>query len=458
MDNPSENLSQELIVLKSIYPEVSVTPTEISLRIDITPERPVELLLKPYIGDDEKVVRRTTSKFVDGIKFFSKLPVNTNTYKITSSWINRRTMHNIINDISEIIREAVENDMMDTVLYSICNYMLNEVSVKYLDDICENYSISTSKDSDFLKLERMFAKARLYNFRQNRFECSICLNVQDGAEEGILLDCEHSFCKKCFKEYAEVIINDDDVSKLQCPNCPPKNYQKLDQMNRNELKEFLFTRIFPRRILSQVISQELIIKYENLLNNQSFEKYKQFYPFSATECPRCNNWVFRDDLDDKLTRCFKCFFNFCFDCNHSWHGTVNYCGRKLNNVPLHVIEELTSENPNSVLRQKYEQMYGKHNIKLSIESHLSDLMFEEAIANDESLVKCPHCTTVITKSDGCNKMKCFVCSKNFCYLCETLLSSDHPYEHFTDLASKCYNKLFQGMPGMEDMQNNVQFM
>ncbi|KAI9010595.1 hypothetical protein DFJ74DRAFT_685015 [Hyaloraphidium curvatum] len=55
--------------------------------------------------------------------------------------------------------------------------------------------------------------------------------------------------------------------------------------------------------------------------------------------------------------------------------------------------------------------------------------------------RCTSCREGVEKTEGCNHMTCR-CGGHFCYLCNTNLPANAPYEHFREPSSPCYNKLF----------------
>ena len=62
---------------------------------------------------------------------------------------------------------------------------------------------------------------------------------------------------------------------------------------------------------------------------------------------------------------------------------------------------------------------------------------------------CPHCRAPIEKNDGCNKITCWRCETNFCWLCGTKLPKQNPYSHFNVRGGKCYGALFEGVDPLQ---------
>lgn len=442
-------LPDDLEVLRSIYPEIQLQNggRELVLEIKLEPESKIDVILQSSVG---KELGRFQTKYFEPLRFHTTLPMRVGVVEIESSWISLDLLDEMKAKINNMVQDAVETDMMDSLLYTVIDYLTVDLIQDFYGKLFNN-DIKTESESYYKELQQTSHEQRLLNFAKDRFTCSICLDSYDGVD-GLLLDCDHAFCKPCFKEYAiQIINNSDDVSKLQCPNCPIPNPKNLHLKTTSELRTILFTPKITKSTLSQVVEPELVEKYETLRHNFLFEKFQQYYPFSCSKCPRCSHWVFRDDVDDKLVICDHCKLAYCFECNHSWHGTTNYCGSKLNSIPYEIIEEMLQDDTSESRKEKLSQMYGRRTLKLAIDAFISEKLFREAVENEEDLMSCPKCSTVVTKSDGCNKMKCSVCSFHFCYLCGELLDTANPYTHFADLKSECYGKLFEGMPGTEDL-------
>jgi hypothetical protein len=57
-----------------------------------------------------------------------------------------------------------------------------------------------------------------------------------------------------------------------------------------------------------------------------------------------------------------------------------------------------------------------------------DNSFEEYVESEKH-GKCPNCSLVVSKTEGCNHITCF-CGTHFCYLCNEKLDPEDPYPHF----------------------------
>ncbi|KAJ3508059.1 hypothetical protein NLJ89_g5962 [Agrocybe chaxingu] len=121
----------------------------------------------------------------------------------------------------------------------------------------------------------------------------------------------------------------------------------------------------------------------------------------------------------------------------TWHGPLDKC-------PIAQYEDLALEYINakegSTARATLERRFGKANILRLVAT------YREEKANLEwfksSTTMCPGCRCYIEKTMGCNHMTCWKCSQHFCYRCGDRLNPDHPYTHFSNALTPCYNQLF----------------
>ena len=57
--------------------------------------------------------------------------------------------------------------------------------------------------------------------KQERSDCSICLNVNDDDEDHVKLACEHTFCITCM--WTWIVKYHFGKPEYHCPNCRKKN-------------------------------------------------------------------------------------------------------------------------------------------------------------------------------------------------------------------------------------------
>ena len=249
------------------------------------------------------------------------------------------------------------------------------------------------------------------------FECNVCFLEKPGAKCTAFYPCSHIYCCECMAEYFRIQVNDGAVKSLTCP------YGKCE-------------------------SQANPTQVRLLVDADVYERYEQFLLQTTLDCmgdviycPRkvCQSPVIVEE-DTSMGMCPRCSFAFCKICKRSFHG-VSAC-------PI-------SESEYKEIRRKYitaseeekklmEKKYGKKTLKYALEEAVSEQWIE---SNSK---KCPYCKASIQKIDGCNKMSCFKCHSNFCWLCAAKISKSQPYTHFNNPSSKCFNKLFLGVTDIVD--------
>ena len=249
-------------------------------------------------------------------------------------------------------------------------------------------------------------------FNLNTFDCGVCFSSKLGGKCTSFYPCSHVFCKDCMADYFKIKICDGSVKALICP------FDGCD-------------------------SQAIPSQVRGLVDESVYQKYEKFLFQSSLDCmndiiycPRtiCQSPVLIEN-GSTLGMCPKCSFAFCTLCNRSYHG-VQPCPIDDSQLKKLRVQYL---NAGPEERLQLEKRYGRRNLKYAAE----DMISEEWISKNSK--KCPHCKVVIQKSDGCNKMTCFRCNGNFCWLCVQVISKSSPYSHFNSIHSGCFNKLFDGV-------------
>lgn len=167
--------------------------------------------------------------------------------------------------------------------------------------------------------------------------------------------------------------------------------------------------------------------------------------------------IFREDMISRLVICRVCDYAFCNTCRKSYHSDSIDCSRRndtkqYQGVPIEDLEIWLESEPKSKKRNDLRYRYGFDLMSRVSQEYKMDKLFNEMLADEsQGFKKCPTCDLIIQRSDGCNKMRCSSCFTFFCNVCGIYLDHDHPYDHFKEPTSPCYGKLFEGMPGMEDI-------
>ncbi|KAL6943129.1 hypothetical protein ACO0RG_002115 [Hanseniaspora osmophila] len=366
-------------------------------------------------------------------------------YNLKNDWMSTEDIFKIRNNVEAVFTE-MEDDSgetdPDTPLLTI---LLDHI--RNLDSVFEDiYSCkSLAQYETFQKL----AKQNKQNiFNSMKYTCSICLEIFRG-QNMITLPCnEHNLCKLCFESYYTTMIDQGEMNSMRCPECPFKNTKIGPLTAYDTVVATLFTPALPFEFFEEKLNPSMCKKYQETFQEQAFLKLEQQINCSCIRCPRCEKWCLRKDMDDKMVHCEDCSMNFCFFCQHSWHGRFNPCKDTLNKIPVEYLEEYIDDQTTLNRRLQFEKRFGKNTLKKAADSLIADKLLDEAIENDPfSLGRCPKCRAAIERSEGCNKMKCPMCGITFCFLCGEDLDPSAPYRHFSEIGSDCYQKLFLGMPG-----------
>ncbi len=254
-------------------------------------------------------------------------------------------------------------------------------------------------------------------FDTTYFECNVCFLERLGAKCIAFHPCSHVYCCECMSDYFKVQIGDGAVKALTCPS-----EKCTSQANPSQVRK--------------LVDVETYAKYEKFLLQTTLDCMTD-----VMYCPReiCQSPVITEN--DSMAMCPKCTFAFCTLCKHSYHG-VSPCPLTESEFQK-IRKEYAKGSP--ATRAALEKIYGKNRLKYLVEDSVSEQWVE---ANAK---KCPYCRALIQKYEGCNKVTCFKCHNNFCWLCLAKISNSTPYIHFNNSRSKCYQKLFEGTP-IQDFQ------
>ena len=212
--------------------------------------------------------------------------------------------------------------------------------------------------------------------KKNISICQICL---DEITNRITIEnCRHEFCRDCFENYLNNLINENNSEKIPCPEKTCDN------------KSLSFDSFY------RYLTAEQLNKYhKNKIQNEiARDKLKIF-------CPLCDSYA-KIDNPDKYNTNNKIYKKSKLVCQKG-HEFCS-CGR-----PFHD-DDCYHES------KEFKQLVTKENIK-----------------------KCPKCGFLIKKNSGCNHMICGnkLCKYEFCWIC---MEENLPGHY--DVGGPCAGKQF----------------
>lgn len=274
-----------------------------------------------------------------------------------------------------------------------------------------SYSLMVSNVFDYneSEVERVFIVSY--------FPCDVCFNERIGAACMKFYDCDHIFCRDCLSEYFTVQIREGAVKNLSCPTTKCESQAQPSQVE-------------------SLVSQDMYSKYEKFLLQTALDTMSDM-----EICPRpnCQARVLME-VDSTIGECPNCTYAFCIFCKKASHGVAPCSIKTAEFKKLKDDWEQANEEERSFMEKKF----GRKKLQHVLEEVVSD---EWVKANSK---KCPKCGLSIQKIEGCNKMTCSKCRSHFCWLCNDILANGNPYHHFQVPGEGCFNKLFEGIDGDEE--------
>lgn len=357
----------------------------------------------------------------------------------------------------------------DFILFDIINHV--EETVQNLRTLTGD-AIIVEDQTVFDRLVAHDLMERRKQFENTTFLCQICQQDYKG-RCCFRFECEHIFCNACLNDYFAKSIRSGEVEKVHCPSyeCTREmslasrallatNVWLLDSDETKSLVDTVLTPPLSLLTLSQILKlgseserDALVERYVSLFKKSRYQVLRTLLPNRLVDCPRykCEEVIFRGDVDDRLVRCLKCGYAFCNDCHRSWHARfveckkIFYTGGAYEDVPIEVLEQYIEADADLTVRRKAQSRYGRAVMARVKEQYEMDKLFSQMISDEDGFTLCPRCNAGIEKTDGCNKVVCLQCTTVFCFLCGEIMENN--YDHYADYRSPCYRKLFVGMVG-----------
>lgn len=459
----TEKIREDLEVLKGMFPEITFHQKTESINENSSS-------VTGYVDFDMHYSKETLdfhfeNETISLAKFLGnklKFRINLDKYPSFehSITLSLESKYCSMTDREKIIRHLHEeyDDMTNTSSDSydpdtpIMMLILNSLMYESLDNLFGNGNITCRSKEEYEVYKNASQALDTDISNKTNYCCSICIENKKGVDM-VQLPCNggHRLCVPCLQEYYTKMINEGEISCIRCPECEYTQLNLNDYTDYSKLVQDLFTPEIPFSFFHNFLKDDICVKYEKLFHSHMATKLSKHSPYSCVLCRKCDNWCVKMNIDEQMIRCTNCESTFCFDCLHSWHGYNNKCGAKVT-LPRIVLEEyIDIMDTDPERRKKIEAVYGKKVLELEVSDYMAEKMLDIAIAAEDSdLQRCPKCRVVVQRSEGCNRMKCTICSTYFCYICGDNLPLETGYEHFKEKYSPCYGRLFEGMPGIED--------
>lgn len=278
-------------------------------------------------------------------------------------------------------------------------------------------------------------------FEGGRFMCSICLDAKRGGACIKLSACSHVFCKECFLDYLTLHLKEGSLHlATSCPD--PACVSSMARRGDNSSTTATASGSIPVSELETILASfpDLITRLHYLVTKHAAESDPSAIPCPRTDCQTLSP-LRPEDRDSSryqsFRQCPRCSLTFCAWCRHTWHSP-NPCRLSSSDALLSAYDSASPPE-----RLQMEVRYGRKNL-LRLKAR-----FEEDKANrkwlSEHATPCPHCSSPVEKSFGCNHMSCAKCQAHFCYLCGSRLNAQQPYTHFNTPGGGCFNRLFDGL-------------
>jgi ariadne-1 len=186
------------------------------------------------------------------------------------------------------------------------------------------------------------------------FECSICYEFRDLKEAHFVKACNDFFCKSCFSENLNYLIEKTgNVKGLNCPKCRkelPKD-EIISVLDEGTFKKFK-TRLLEMEVAED--EEKIFCPYPNCLGIIKGKKGLLSNSGNHNTCDVCKS-------------------NVCFPCRSLAHSSIS-------------------------CRENQANLYFELNLK-------------------HGIGYCPNCKSPVEKDSGCPQMSCQRCSYSWCWIC-----------------------------------------
>ncbi|KAF3049943.1 translation termination inhibitor protein itt1 [Didymella keratinophila] len=437
MDEDSDERTEELDTLQSIYPELVIDPSnryKATLDLLVAPTKPLPVTFEP-------------KETVERLGYLPSLHIELD---LPNKYPNEAPPHVKITTNPQWLPESSAQKLADEAKSLWDEYGGGMVLFAYISSLqeqaetcfgVEELVLPTSLRTELLNYSKRMKREL---FDKETFDCEVCLEPKKGSACYRMERCSHVFCIACLQDYYNNCITEGAVNNVKCMSTDCGGGKKKERL------------ISPKELLQIPIPREQVERYVNIKRKKKMESDPNImfcprqwcqgamrspkYP-KITDVSQMDDSESEDEDDtqaqpeaptgpekravgvrgmDRLAVCEDCTLAFCVVCLSSWHGDFVRCEPRDAN-------QLTEED----------------------QASLNFIM--------KNTSPCAYCSVPCQKSFGCNHMTCAQCKTHFCYLCGAWLDPGRPYQHFNDPKNKgCFQRLMDGAEG--DMANgDVQF-
>ncbi|XP_071809011.1 E3 ubiquitin-protein ligase ARIH2-like isoform X2 [Asterias amurensis] len=188
--------------------------------------------------------------------------------------------------------------------------------------------------------------------------CPVCIEDQSSDQIRALL-CGHFFCKTCWSQHLNALINEGIATGIQC------------------MAEKCLMRAPEEFVVPLLTSDRSRSRYDDFIFKDCVKNHLQL-----KFCPGadCSIVFYAETIRSKRVECIQCKSNWCCACCDNYHAPAD----------CEIIKRWLNKCADDSETVNY------------ISAHTKD---------------CPVCSICIEKNGGCNHMQCSKCLHNFCWMC-----------------------------------------
>jgi E3 ubiquitin-protein ligase RNF14 len=342
MDDKSDERTEELDTLQSIYPELVVDPSnryKATLDLLVAPTKPLPVTFTP-----EETVERLG--YLPSLHIELDLP---------PEYPNETSPHIKITTTPQWLPESSAQKLADEAKLLWYEYGGGMVLFAYISSLQEQaemcYGMEELTLPNSMRKELLGYSKRMKRelFDKETFDCEVCLEPKKGSACYRMERCSHVFCVACLQDYYNNCITEGAVNNVKCMSTECGGSKKKERL------------VSPKELLQIPIPREQVERYVNIKRKKKMESDPNimFCPrqwcqgaMRSPKYPKITDVTQMDDSDseaeedtqaqpeaptgpekravgvrgmDRLAVCEDCTLAFCVVCLSSWHGDFVRC-------------------------------------------------------------------------------------------------------------------------------------